>query len=130
MRDLLRETGMHATRRAMVASAMGAVLVPGRTAAAELVIFERAGCPWCREWDRVIGPIYPKSEVGRRVPLRRLDLDAAAPHGLTLARPIRYTPTFVVVEDGREIGRIEGYPGEDFFWSRIERLAGGLPAAR
>jgi hypothetical protein len=35
------------------------------------------------------------------------------------------------VRDGREVGRIVGYAGADFFWTDIERLvakAGPLPA--
>ncbi|ACS40333.1 MULTISPECIES: regulatory protein SoxS [Methylobacteriaceae] len=111
-----------------MAWAGGLALLPATAEAAELLMFERRGCPWCREWERVIGPIYPKSDVGRRAPLRRVDLDAGLPPGLTLRRPIRYTPTFVLVEGGRELDRIEGYPGEDFFWGRAERLLGRLPA--
>ena len=41
---------------------------------------------------------------------------------LKLTSPVRFTPTFVLVDGNREIGRIEGYPGEDFFWGRLERL--------
>ena len=41
--------------------------------------------------------------------------------------PIRYTPTFVLIEDGKEIGRIEGYPGDEFFWVRLENLLERLP---
>ncbi len=33
-----------------------------------------------------------------------------------------FTPTFVLFDDGREIGRIEGYPGEDFFWGLLQNL--------
>ena len=43
--------------------------------ATELVMFRRDGCPWCAMWDREIGPIYSKTEIGRRAPLRMLDLD-------------------------------------------------------
>ena len=106
----------------MMAWAGGLCLLPATAEAAEMLMFERRSCPWCRRWDAVIGPIYPKTEVGRRAPLRRIDLDAGVPPGLTLERPIRYTPTFVLAEGGREVGRIEGYPGEDFFWARAERL--------
>jgi hypothetical protein len=120
---------MHATRRAMMACAGGFCLLPAAVEAAEMLMFEQHGCPWCRAWDAAIGPIYPKSELGRRAPLRRIDLAADLPPGLTLKRPIRYTPTFVLVEDGREIGRIEGYPGEDFFWGRAERLLGPSSAS-
>jgi hypothetical protein len=95
--------------------------------AAELFMYRRAGCPWCAAWDEAIGPIYPKSEVGRQLPLRQVDLDKETPPTVALARPVRYTPTFVLVEDGREVGRIEGYPGEDFFWGLLDKLARGLP---
>src|SRR5215470_7878438 len=95
--------------------------------AAELVMFRRAGCTWCQAWDRDIGPIYPRTDVGRAAPLRFADLDHD-PAARTLAPPVRFTPTFVLVEAGREIGRIEGYPGEDFFWGLLERLVQRLPA--
>ena len=54
----------------------------------ELVMFRRAGCPWCAAWDREIGPIYAKTEVGQRTPVRHVDLDRDA--GLTLKLTSRY----------------------------------------
>ncbi|MGZ8368816.1 MAG: hypothetical protein ACXW3Q_08370 [Rhodoplanes sp.] len=32
------------------------------------------------------------------------------------------TPTFVLVTDNVEIGRIEDYPGEEFFFARLAKL--------
>lgn len=107
---------------------LGAALVfaTWSASAAELVMLRRAGCPFCAAWDRAIGPIYPKTDAGRAAPLRMLDLDREpSPEGLT--RPARYTPTFVLMTDGREIGRIEGYPGEDFFWGLLDTLIRKLP---
>ena len=40
----------------------------------------------------------------------------AIPDDLALDRRVRFTPTFLLVDDGRELARIEGYPGADFFW--------------
>ena len=37
-------------------------------------------------------------------------------------RKVLYTPTFILVEGGQEIGRIEGYPGEDFFWGLLKMM--------
>jgi hypothetical protein len=91
-------------------------------------MFQRAGCPWCAIWNREIAPIYPKTELARRAPLRRVDLDRGERPDVTLKSPIRYTPTFVLVDGGREIGRIEGYPGEDFFWGLLEGLVLRLPS--
>lgn len=91
-------------------------------AAAELVMYRSPGCPYCAAWDRTIGPAYPKSDLGRRAPLRPVDVAARGGPAVALKSPIRFTPTFVLVRDGRELGRIEGYPGEDFFWGLLERL--------
>ena len=90
-------------------------------------MFRRAGCSYCLTWDRVIGPIYPKSDLGRRAPVRMIDLDRALPVSAQLHLPVHFTPTFVLIDDGREVGRIEGYPGEDFFWGLVERLVEMLP---
>jgi hypothetical protein len=95
--------------------------------AGELLMFRRAGCPWCQAWDEAVGPSYPKSDLGRLLPLRSVDLDRDPPPAVALVRPVHFTPTFVVVEDGREIGRIEGYPGQDFFWGLLGKLARELP---
>ncbi len=95
---------------------------------AELVMFRREGCPYCLSWDRAIGPVYGKTEHGSIAPLRMVDLYRDDQPRIELQRPIRYTPTFVLVEDAREIGRIEGYPGEEFFWGLLEKLVRSLPA--
>jgi thioredoxin-related protein len=112
-----------------LASALVLLGLAAPAEAAELLMYRRAGCPWCAAWDQAIGPVYPKTEIGRRLPVRAVDLDGRARPAVALERPVRYTPTFVLVEEGRELGRIEGYPGEDFFWGLLEKLARGLPAA-
>jgi hypothetical protein len=113
---------MPGLRTLLAVLAMSVLLVPPASGL-ELLMFRRAGCPWCAAWDREIGPVYAKTEVGRRAPLTQVDLDRGAAAKVVLVSPIRYTPTFVLLDGDREIGRIEGYPGEDFFWARLERLA-------
>jgi hypothetical protein len=102
------------------------VMLAGAADAAELVMYRRDGCPWCAKWDREIGPIYPKTDFSKRAPLRLINLDhdrdLPIKHGA-----IRYTPTFVLVEDSKEVGRIEGYPGDEFFWPRLSNLLEALP---
>jgi hypothetical protein len=90
--------------------------------AAELIMFERAGCPYCEQFDREVAPIYPRTPVGRQAPLRRVDIYAPIPRDLDFVRVERVTPVFVLVDQGREIGRIRGYPGEVNFWGLIENL--------
>lgn len=95
----------------------------------ELVMMEEEGCMWCARWNREIGPIYPKTDEGKRAPLRRLDKADPLPEGIELARGVFYTPTFVLLVDGVEKGRIEGYPGEDFFWGLLDQLIASVDKA-
>jgi len=100
-----------------------AALVMGPTAnAAELVMFWRAGCLYCERFDREIGPIYGRTDEGRAAPLRRVDIDAPVPPDLAAIAVERITPVFVLVERGREVGRIRGFPGEDNFWGLLAGL--------
>ena len=87
--------------------------------AAELVMFEQAGCVWCETFDREIAPIYPKTTEGQRAPLRHVNIDQSLPPDLSFIVIERITPLFVLVANGREIGRIRGYPGEDHFWGLL-----------
>jgi hypothetical protein len=86
-----------------------------------LVMVEQPGCSYCARWNADVAPEYPLTPEGRFAPLRRVDL-RALPEDLTFAsRPV-YTPTFILMQDGAEVGRLEGYPGEDFFWGLLGRM--------
>ncbi|MGC1506479.1 MAG: hypothetical protein WA782_20370 [Sulfitobacter sp.] len=87
-----------------------------------LVMVEEHGCMWCARWNDEISHIYPKTDVGKAAPLRRVDIHATPPADLTFARKLVFTPTFVLMVDGHEVGRLEGYPGEDFFWGVLEKM--------
>lgn len=93
-----------------------------------LLMAEEPGCYWCAKWNDEIAPIYPKTAEGRTVPLRRYDLRSGSPDVL-LSRGVHFTPTFILVEDGSEVSRIEGYPGEDFFWGMLGMMldSAGIP---
>jgi hypothetical protein len=116
---------------ALTALLMGAL--PLAHAAAEeagitqLVMLEEAGCVYCREWDAVIGPIFPKTDEGRLAPLRRVDIHGKWPEDLAAVRSDVFTPTFILVHEGQEVGRIRGYPGEDFFWGLLAQMIRKLP---
>lgn len=95
---------------------------PSAARAAELVMFEQAGCIYCQAFHREITPVYANTAEGARAPLRRLDIAQALPPDIAFIQIERLTPLFVLVDNGREIGRIRGYPGEEHFWG----LLGGL----
>ncbi len=87
-----------------------------------LLMIRQPGCGYCRQWDREVGEVYQKTGEGRAAPLREVDLHDPLPGDVTVARPAQFTPTFVLLADGVESGRIEGYPGEAFFWGLLDRL--------
>lgn len=96
----------------------------------ELLMVERDGCSWCVAWDREVAPAYAKSAEGRLAPLRRIDIADWRRAGVTFTMPPTVTPTFVLVSDGREIGRITGYPGADFFWGLLDEMLRKLEPVR
>ena len=105
--------------RAALFGAMFVAFALSNARAAELVMFEQAGCAWCEAFDREIAPVYAKTDEGKRAPLRRVDITRALPPDLTYIEVERLTPLFVLVDKGREIGRIRGYPGEEHFWGLL-----------
>jgi hypothetical protein len=110
---------------ALTAFGIGLGWAGGPAIGAELLMFRRAGCSWCEAWDREVGAIYARTDLVRRAPVRMIDVDSEQPPVALRSRVI-YTPTFVLAESGREVGRIEGYPGQDFFWGLVEQLIAQL----
>lgn len=107
---------------ARIAAIILACLLPLSSAAETyLLMAEEDGCVWCARWNEEIAPIYPKTAEGKTAPLKRYDLHSETPD-VTFERVVHYTPTFILIEDGIEVGRIEGYPGEDFFWGILTLL--------
>lgn len=95
---------------------------PVRASSAVLLMLEQVGCEWCEAWTEDIGESYPNTWEGRAAPLRRIDIHDPLPSDLAGLRVERFTPTFILMVDGREIGRIRGYPGPDFFWPMLDEL--------
>jgi hypothetical protein len=122
---------MGSTRKLLIVLAFTATLAvtfaPAR--AAELIMFSKAGCPWCETFDREIAATYPLTAEGARIPLRRVDVAGPVPPDLAFVEVERLTPVFVLVDKGREIGRIRGYPGEAFFWEILGELIDKLERA-
>ena len=114
-------------RPQLLFAALLLALMPMRAMAAELIVFERDGCPWCQRWNREVGAVYDKTDEAKRLPLRRVNLGRGTAQGLRLDMPVRFTPTFVVVDQDREVGRITGYINDDTFWGLLGTLIAKLP---
>ncbi|MQX36464.1 hypothetical protein GHC57_08040 [Roseospira navarrensis] len=92
-------------------------------------MFESPTCHYCEQWHADLGPIYPKTAESALAPLRRVNLHQDWPADLRGIRSVSFTPTFVLVESGQEVGRITGYAGDEFFWFQLSELLKKLPPA-
>lgn len=115
----------------MAAPAVAPAVVPGGASEAQagrhlvraegvsLVMVEERGCRFCLKWEAEVGKGYARTAEGRTAPLRRVRRGAAVLKGLA---PVIYTPTFILLSEGREVGRITGYPGQLYFWEELTLL--------
>lgn len=101
-------------------------LVTGSIVAAttEVVIFEAPGCVYCELFRRDVLPGYQASLRARTTPLRFVDVDAVDRTLLPSAPPLAMLPTTIILRDGQEIGRIEGYTGPDNFQAVLTHVLG------
>jgi hypothetical protein len=83
------------------------------SAPAVLIMIGDPGCPYCARWEREVAPGYTASEDGKLAPLVRRDRRAP---DIAFIERVVFSPTFVMLVRGREIGRIVGYAGADLFW--------------
>ena len=119
---------MMSTRRqflqasAFVAFSCAAPAAAGAGSKLELIMFDQVGCPWCARWERDIGGEYGQSYEGKRAPLRRFNMFGGRPAALDFIKGIKYSPTFVLIDGNREIGRITGYPGPAHFYVQLSQL--------
>ncbi|WP_243698770.1 SoxS protein [Paracoccus alkanivorans] len=96
--------------------------VDWQSAPLRLLMVEQEGCIYCEAWDREIGPGFAKSSEGLRAPLLRVDIDGPWPDGIALERRPTITPTFILLREGAELSRLEGYPGDQYFYPLIDEM--------
>lgn len=79
-------------------------------------------------FEQEVGTVYPKTAIGRRFPMMRIDVNNPPPAYRELAETERFTPAFLVVDSsGREVARFRGYHLEEFFWAEMEAIAQRFP---
>ena len=92
------------------------------SSASELIMFDADYCTWCRKWDEEIGVIYGLTPESCQAPIRKVEISDQIPDSISINESVRYTPTFVLIHNQSEVGRIVGYQGEDFFWPMLNDL--------
>jgi len=103
------------------------VCTPALSSAATLLMIEQPYCPHCERFNEEVGGIYPKTAEGKRAPLVRLQLNVAWPEPYNAIEKAVVTPTFILVHEGKEIDRLLGYQGDEFFWFLIADLLKKIP---
>ncbi|MTH34898.1 SoxS protein [Paracoccus limosus] len=110
-------------RRILLAGLAILAVRPAQAAPAlRLMMVRRKGCVYCAQWDREIGPVYGQHPEGRAAPLFMVDVDGPYPDGLALDRMPWLTPSFILLRDGIEMARFEGYPGATRFFAVLQHM--------
>ncbi len=96
-----------------------AVMELARAETATLIMVDDPACHYCRRWNKEVGGGYSRTAEGRAAPLKRVGRDSKILRGFA---PVIYTPTFILAQNGRELGRITGYPGQLYFWEELSQM--------
>lgn len=87
----------------------------------ELVFITSEYCPFCKAWERDVGFIYNNTPYADKAPLRRVDFKDLVSVLPSNSAVVSGTPTFLILENNNELGRIEGYQSRElFFWALSE----------
>lgn len=106
---------------AALSIALTVIYVPAASAA-QLVYVEWKDCGYCKVFNRQMAWAYVSSAIGKKIPLRRVNILQRWPADLKRVNRPSYTPVFILVENGREVGRFDGYASPQGFTSNLRRL--------
>jgi methionine-R-sulfoxide reductase/methionine-S-sulfoxide reductase len=86
-------------------------------ATTQLVIFEGVDCSYCRQMDKEVLDHWKSSVAVVKT------LSTQAPLGWHLSSPVWASPTSVLFQNGKEVGRFTGYTGDSrAFWNWLGHL--------
>lgn len=105
-----------------VAMLFTAFATPMPADAAELIMVDARACTYCQKFAREMDDVYAASPAGMSAPIRRVSPFKRWPADLAGVRPAPYTPVFILVDGGREVGRFAGYKSPEWFWSKLNPL--------
>ena len=90
--------------------------------ALELIYVASKSCTYCAKFNREVAAEYSATGEGRVAPMRRVSAFKKWPEDLAGIKQTPFTPAFIVVSNGREVGRFYGYVGRNEFYSRLDSL--------
>ena len=91
-----------------------------------LVYVYQEDCGACMKFDKEIGPIYPRTKEAAQLPMVKVSLEdwrsGDHPYENCQAGDVFGTPTFIQLNDCREVDRITGYSSDELFWLGLRRM--------
>ena len=101
------------------------LIAPNKIAAADsrLIMVTSDHCSYCQAWELDVGAVYDKSPYARTLPLTRVDIGSKKLEDVTFQKPVVGTPTFLIIHNGQEIDRQNGYIGAEMFWWWLSEYA-------
>ena len=89
----------------------------------KLLYFYSDTCAYCKAWENEIANIYLKTEFEDQFRLSFIDFSSDADfEKYGISKTVKVTPTFIFVKDKTEVGRIEGYNGQELFWWQVDEI--------
>lgn len=88
----------------------------------ELLVFEHEDCRYCRIFRSDVLPRYRDNGQEARAPIRFIRVEHTDTRRMNLHGGIHMVPTFVLMQDGQEVGRITGYWAPDNFFKMLANL--------
>ena len=74
-------------------------------------------------WERDVGSLYGDTEYAKKAPLIKIDISLFSKQFPDVTQNVSVTPTFVLMSENDEVGRIVGYQNRDmFFWALSEYI--------
>ena len=97
-----------------------------------LVYIYSPSCGACQQFDREVGPIYPKTTEAQTLPMQKIRYEAwrdgTAPFAHCAVSPVLGTPTFIQIRGCEELDRVTGYSDQELFWLALRRMLNRLDA--
>ena len=89
----------------------------------KLLYFYSDTCAYCKKWENEIANIYLKTEFEDEFKLSFINVFSNVKlENYGISKTVKVTPTFIFVKDKMEVGRIEGYNGQDLFWWQVDEI--------
>ena len=97
-----------------------------------LVYIYSPSCGACQQFDREVGPIYPKTTEAQTLPMQKIRYEAwrdgTAPFAHCAVSQVLGTPTFIQMRGCEELDRVTGYSDQELFWLALRRMLNRLEA--